>query len=131
MYFKKSGADVGTNYYLKIPASNKCKCCEREDPESFYHIGKNSGGWKFGFHPKFRSWSEWYRFIVDKHKVGGFIQDEYGVHKSLADFIELVENAQKGIWLYHTGYDTKRERDNPYEFLDPKGYRFINCQEFT
>jgi hypothetical protein len=122
---------VGTNYYLHLPRRNECDHCKRADPPEEIHIGKHSGGWKFGFHPRFHSWKEWHDFICS-HLATAKIKDEYDQVVNFATFVWIVEEAQKGIWIYdERNPDNSRFRkDLKYEFLDPRGYRIINATEF-
>lgn len=121
---------MGTNYYVKLPPRNKCNHCQREDQAEEIHIGKNSGGWKFGFNPKFRSWREWYKFLVKPENVFS-IYDEYGRKVPIVDFVEMVEAAQDGIWINDPRYTERGRWDTPEsESLDPEGYRIINSESF-
>lgn len=121
---------MGTNYYVKKPPTNRCDHCKREDPSEVIHIGKHSGGWKFGFSPKFGSWKEWYAFLL---KNIDFIYDEYDHKIPFVDFVEMVEAAQNGIWIYDSRNPNGNEKyaaHQKYEYLDPGGYRIINSEDF-
>jgi len=112
---------MGTNYYIKTfrEEKNKCEHCGRADitPEEEIHIGKKSGGWKFIFNPRFKSWDEWKKFIWTWNLR---IFDEYERNIPFDEFCEVVEKGQDG-----------RVLGNPQsEFMDPKGYCISHHEEF-
>jgi hypothetical protein len=96
---------MGTNYYT---ATEPCeKACEHCSQQTELHIGKSSGGWKFGFrgHPDLglTSWSAWQAFLV-----GRPITDEYGAARTLDEFRKVVEER----W-------TPRDMDRPICRVEP------------
>lgn len=77
---------MGTNFYVDAEPT-----CNNPAHNQQLHIGKSSGGWKFGFHGipdrGLTSWSAWRDFLADKTIV-----DEYGTELTLSEFTERVEN---------------------------------------
>jgi hypothetical protein len=75
---------MGTNFYALEDAT-----CDNEDHRERLHIGKRSGGWKFGFraHPErgIVSWEDWRRYLF-----GRTIVNEYGETFRLADIANIV-----------------------------------------
>lgn len=126
---------MGTNYYVKRPARNKCEHCHREDPPETIHIGKHSGGWKFCFNPRFKTYRQWQDFLALPENII-HIYDEYGKKIDYSDFFfQVVYPAQDGIWLFdpratpeHTGPLTHVDKDQ--EWLDSDGFRFTKSTEF-
>lgn len=74
---------MGTNYYLRTDACDKCG---RADHET--HIGKSSVGWTFSFHAteEIKDEAAW-REAISK----GRIFDEYGEEIPFERFWEMVE----------------------------------------
>jgi|ERR1019366_3151677 hypothetical protein len=118
---------MGTNYYIQTQPTNHCDKCGREDPAENIHIGKSSGGWKFSFHTRFKTFKEWKVFLeANKDQI----VDEYDSPISLEDLLEIVEEKQGGIWLGDPRYERAHHELSTYEYLDPEGYRFINAETF-
>lgn len=120
---------MSTNYYVKLPPKNHCTHCGRQDPSEVVHIGKYSGGWKFSFHTRFKTYKEWMTYL-EEHK--DFIYDEYGCKEDLSALKGYIESAQDGLWLYDPRYErTGRWENRPgLEYLDEDGYRFVTAEEF-
>ena len=78
---------MGTNYYADDDAT-----CNNPAHVERLHVGKSSGGWKFGFHgipthePALTSWAAWREFLT-----GRTIWDEYGRALTLDEFADVVE----------------------------------------
>ena len=76
---------MGTNFYTTGDPT-----CDNPEHTATLHIGKSSGGWKFGFHAipdlGLTSWEAWRTFLA-----GRTITDEYGTRLSLAEFTKKVE----------------------------------------
>jgi hypothetical protein len=78
---------MSTNYYAEDEAT-----CNNPAHTETLHIGKSSGGWKFGFHgipdhePPLTSWRAWREFLADR-----IITDEYGRTLTLDEFRDVVE----------------------------------------
>jgi hypothetical protein len=84
---------MGTNYYAELPqCAHPCEHCNFDDR---LHIGKSSGGWKFGFHgiPErgLTSWAAWQDFLADH-----IIYDEYGQMIQLGEFATIVTDRNVG-----------------------------------
>lgn len=116
---------MGTNFYVDAPPT-----CNNPLHNETLHIGKRSGGWKFGFHaiPErgLTSWKAWQQFLADKE-----IRSEYGEVMSLVTFAEdVVEQCQSEPWgplgkepicrIEYLGDSRDRER----EYHDADGYDF-------
>jgi len=91
---------MGTNYYAY---TDTCPHCGRGDER--IHIGKQSGGWTFGWHGisgvmdgvELRSCADWYEFLA---RDGVSIADEYGHSVTLEEFREMVD-AQRNARRNH------------------------------
>lgn len=81
-------SNMGTNYYLRY---NICKCCGRFNQ---YHIGKDSGGWKFLFHidSAHKNIDDW---LENMRSSRYEIYDEYDNRISYHDFIFMIRSKQK------------------------------------
>lgn len=104
---------MGTNYYAQDDAT-----CDNPAHTKTLHIGKSSGGWKFGFHgipahePPLTSWAAWREFLATKE-----ITDEYGRTLTLEEFTEVVEKR----WT-PTGRSTPHCRVTPDDHTKVHGY---------
>ena len=82
-----TGNLMGTNYYAAGEAT-----CNNPSHTPQLHVGKSSGGWKFGFHgipdhePPLTSWRAWREFLA-----GRVITDEYDREVPLDEFVNVVE----------------------------------------
>jgi hypothetical protein len=94
------------------------------------HIGKNSGGWVFGFraYPDLgiRSWVEWKEYILLNDLI---ILDEYGVIQPLDYFEQIVESSKtwnhKPAKSHHDIYGFKLSSNRiPTSWRDDDGYDF-------
>lgn len=125
---------MGTNYYLNLPPQNKCNHCGRQDEPERVHIGKHSFGWKFCFHPRFKTMREWEKFLAKGENII-HIYDEYGKNVDYTDFfMTVVHGTRDGIWLFDPR--ATEEHRGPYakpgdEWLDDEGYRFTRYEEFS
>lgn len=114
---------MGTNFYVDADST-----CNNPEHAEVLHIGKRSGGWKFGFHaiPErgLTSWAAWQQFLA-----GRTIRDEYGEEMSLVTFAAKVEATHQPwgtlgtppicrIEYLGTSIDPKRE------YHDAEGYDF-------
>lgn len=116
---------MGTNYYAHKVCPNACEHCGIEG----IHIGKSSGGWKFGFqgHPDegLTSWKAWRERLS---QPGVSILDEYGVEHSLDEFTAVVDRVEypdrRGGYLCRVGRrHSFLELD---DYHDAEGYDFLN-----
>lgn len=77
---------MGTNFYALADAT-----CDNPEHTERLHIGKSSGGWKFGFHaiPErgLTSWAAWADFLAER-----IIVNEYGEEMTLFEFTPTVED---------------------------------------
>lgn len=123
---------MGTNFYVDADAT-----CNNPAHTEQLHIGKSSGGWKFGHrgYPDLglMSWEAWLQFLP-----GRVIHDEYGREVSLPELRSIVENrvAPRGrgqaicriepdAWERAVGFgDRWMPPDPEREFHDPAGNDF-------
>ncbi len=124
---------MGTNYYIKLPATDKCDKCGRESPAEKIQIGKSSFGWKFCFNTyygKFKSFVQWKPFIG---KYAEFLCDEYGRHLTPEEFYKTVESKQGGLdlaeyWRRNPGFRDGNAAN--HEYYDSDGYLISKFEEF-
>lgn len=117
---------MGTNFYTDADAT-----CNNPEHTETLHIGKSSGGWKFGFHAIDRlglvSWAAWREFLRDRP-----IRDEYGVTLTLDEFTARVTDRGDAPWCRvapssecrANGYGGRWRPDPDHEFHDPEGFDF-------
>ena len=118
---------MGTNYYFiqRFPKHDFVDMDFYDEPIAFeYHIGKNSGGWKFlfnGLHIK--TFLEWKKLIMKNEE---FLHNEYGDKVSAKELLGIIEHSQNGISLKeYRGYENTWP---DYEFSDSDGYRFCTME---
>lgn len=126
---------MGTNYYTETPACEVA--CEHCSEKRELHIGKSSGGWKFGFqgHPDLGliSWVAWQKFLADRP-----ITDEYGRELSLDELRQVVEDRRAPRGLARpicrvepsaeeiaVGFGGRRSPDR-HHYHDPAGFDFYD-----
>lgn len=114
---------MGTNFYVEDEPT-----CNNPTHIQTLHIGKRSGGWKFGFHaipdhePPLTSWAAWQDFLP-----GRTVTDEYGDSITGEEFIQIIKDWMADPhqttcrlqWLSDRGY--KRNSD---EYHDAEGNDF-------
>lgn len=131
---------MGTNFYVDADPT-----CDNPAHTERLHIGKSSGGWKFGFraYPDrgLVSWEAWQAFLADDARRrpvfgmrprGRTITDEYGTELTPAEFAGIVEAKQAAdAWCrvapspdciargFGGMWSARAE-----EFHDPAGYDF-------
>jgi sulfite reductase beta subunit-like hemoprotein len=88
---------MGTNYYIRTPGcENGCSHCTEAE---LIHLGKSSAGWRFGFYippdcPREAAYEAWTVRLEAHLRLGGHIEDEYGVRVTKEELLDLIESKQ-------------------------------------
>lgn len=157
---------MGTNFYIHIPIKNREKLkeevCEAIDnnriddvidklqsihEETFIHLGKRSGGWKFLFNAHNEKYYKCNKKSIDNFITSNnaAIQDEYERSYTLDEFWNDVEDLKDGIDLEEYYKENPTERYYPRHYNGPlskyhpnqydefynDGLRFTVCDEFS
>lgn len=120
---------MGTNYYADSEPKPTCPTCGHVDRPVTLHIGKSSGGWRFGFAvetlPDGTVLDDFTKWVSHLAQPGVTITDEYGRKHSLATLLSLIESKQDGLahGQNHEGYGF-RYVDDGHHYQDAQGYDF-------
>lgn len=126
---------MSTNYYLNDPKG------------ATIHIGKSSLGWQFLFNvgnpdsmDPIDSFDAWMNHLDIAERMGHQIEDEYGRPVTRAELRELIIQKQldgKNGWnatdemIGPWAAQRRREKMDPMERFDRKGFRFSTSRDFS